>query len=190
MLVETVLKSFCKQAELFERAAAYKGRPREQLVAIGEAEELCFRIYPHHYRALQTIRIASQLGNRHGRRDEPLQQCESTLLSLVVRIILDGVRAEDLKLRSPQGAEELAFTIWILAFGTRALMDTKVATTELGIKDGFRVARESTDILLDAMGWEPVSSEWDYAATREKIRREVFFAEWQQLESACATVCG
>ena len=61
MLAEVTLKSLCKQIELFERAAAYDDRPRIRLVALGEAEELYYRLYPHHYRALQTIRIASQL---------------------------------------------------------------------------------------------------------------------------------
>jgi hypothetical protein len=181
MLAEVTLKSLCKQIELFERAAAYDDRPRIRLVALGEAEELYYRLYPHHYRALQTIRIASQLARPSRRRDEPLRQCESTLISLLVKIILDGVKTEDLQLRSPQRPEELAFTIWILAFGTRALMDTTVARSQLGIDDGFRVTRESTDLLLDALGWQPVSSEWDFNVTRERIRRDLFSQEWAEL---------
>ncbi|HOJ56016.1 MAG: hypothetical protein WBL15_00785 [Phycisphaerae bacterium] len=59
MLADTPLRSLCKQKELFERAARYEGRPRERVVALGEAEELCFRLSPHHQRALQTIRSSS-----------------------------------------------------------------------------------------------------------------------------------
>ncbi len=181
MLVDATLKSFCRQAELFERAAAYNGRPRERLVALGEAEEVYYRLYPHHYRALQTVRIASQLGYSPRQRDEPLRQCESRLVSRLTRVILDAVHIRDLWLRAPQMSDELAFTIWILAFGTRALMDTRVAKEQLGVSDGVRVARESLDLLLDGLGWQPLSTEWDYEATRDDIRRSLFAAEWTQI---------
>lgn len=179
MLADVTLRSLCKQIELFERAAAYDGRPRERIVALGEAEELYFRLFPHHYRALQTIRLASQLGRIAADRSDPVAQCESRLLSLLVSAILDGVQTGDLKLRQDQNSGELAFTIWVLAFGARALMDTKVATRQLGVENGFRVARQATEMLLDALGWQPLSSEWDYDRTRDRIREVLFPAEWK-----------
>jgi hypothetical protein len=181
MLADATLKSLCRQIELFERAAAWNGRPRERIVALGEAEEVYFRLHPHHYRALQTIRMASQLGKPASKHEDPLQRCESRLVSLLMRIIRDAVQAGDLALRDNQGPEDVAFTIWVLAFGTRALMDTKVATRQLGLEDGLVVGRDATTLLLDAIGWNPLSTEHDYNLVRERVRNELFHQEWLQV---------
>jgi hypothetical protein len=186
MLADATLKSLCKQVELFERAARCEGRPRERVVALGEAEELYFRLYPHHYRALQTIRIASQLGRITAGRGDPLYRCESRLISLLMNIILEAIENGDLQLRDHQGPSELAFTLWSLAFGTRALMDTGVATRQLGIEDGFRVARDASDLLLDALGWKPLSREKSYAAVRERIRESLFAGEYESVQDSPA----
>lgn len=177
MLAEDTLKSLCKQVVLFERAAAFQGRSREKVVALGEAEELFFRQYPHQYRALQTIRVASQLGRLTASREDPIYRCESRLISFLMSIILEALRSGDLQLRGRQRPSELAFTMWSLAFGARALMDTGVATHQLGIEDGFRVAKDATEVLLDALGWAPLSNEWNYEGTRHRIRHVLLAGE-------------
>lgn len=169
------------QAELFERAAGYPGSPREKVVAMGEAEELFFRLCPHHYRALQTIRVAGHLGRMVNGAESPIQACESQLIALLMRIILQAVKSGDLRLRGQQRPPELAFTLWSLAFGTRALMDTGVATRQLGIRDGFRVARDACELLLDALNWRPLSSDCDYGQVRARIRETLFVSEWETL---------
>ena len=37
---------------------------------------------------------------------------------------------------------------------------------------------------LDGFGWRPLSTEWDYPATLERVRKEVFPDEFRRLESA------
>ncbi len=178
MLEEGSMKWLSKQVQMFEHAAAYAGRPRERIIALGEAEEAYFRLYPHYYRALQTLRVASQLGRLVPGQRDPAQKCESRLIAILMGVILDGLDCGDLKLRERQRPTELAFTLWSLAFGTRALMDTVVASRQLGIDDGFRVTRDSTSMLLDAIGWHPLSTDWDYSKTREHIRQGLFAKEW------------
>ncbi len=175
----------CAQIEFFERAAGIQGCPRERLVALGEAEELYFQLFPHHYRALQTIRVASQLGKAVGDQQDPALRCESRLLAIVMSIMKDAMQKGDLHLREGQGPGELAFTLWALSFGTRALMDTRVATRQLGVRDAFLNSRQTTDLLLDALGWRPLNSEWDYASTRRHIRENVFKSEWEAV-SRCS----
>jgi hypothetical protein len=105
----------------------------------------------------------------------------------LMRIILDGLQCGDLRLRDYQRPTEVAFPLWALAFGTRALMDTQVATPHLGIDDGWRVANDATELLLDALEWAPLSAEWDYARTRERIRNELFANEWAQVPAESAS---
>ena len=173
MLVHKTLRALSVLTDLFERAASFDGRPRERLLALIEAEELFFRLHPYHYRALQLIRIASQL-TRPPRRRDSLARCESRRITLLTTIIGDAVRSSDLVLALERRPEDLAFMLWSLAFGTRALMNTQVAVSQLGICDGFETARGFADDLLDALGWQPLACDWDYEKTRLRVRREIF----------------
>ena len=180
MLVHTTLRALSVLTELFERAASFEGRPRERLLALAEAEELFFRLHPYHYRALQLIRIAAQVAQPPVRRDS-LARCESRRIALLTDVIRDAVRANDLVFGTDRRPEDLAFTLWSLAFGTRALMNTQVAISQLGICNGFETARGFADDLMDALGWRPLACHWDYERTRARIRRELFPEQAQQL---------
>jgi hypothetical protein len=118
------------------------------------------------------------------RRDDTLRRCESRTISILMKVIKDATEAGDLHVGSPRRTEELAFVIWSLAFGTRALMDTTVAVQQLGVTNGSQVAREFTQALLDGLGWQPLSSEWDYAHTCRRIREELFAEQWRQINAA------
>jgi hypothetical protein len=178
MPADRTVATISQYAEFCARAAGFDGRPRERMVAIGEADELYCRLYPHHYRALQLVRVASQVGKPAGHSRTTLQHCESRVVAILMSVIQDAVACGDLTLRPPQRSEELAFSVWSLVFGARALMNTAVATSQLGITDGYDVARGMAELLFDELGWRPLSSEWDYARVRHDVRHTLFAAEW------------
>lgn len=184
MLVDATLRILEKHIELYERAAAFDARPRERMLAVAEADELFFRLHPRHYRALQTVRVASQLGRTTNLRRDAIRRCESRLVGLVMQVMHEGIACGDLPWDRDQRPEELAFAVWALAFGTRALMDTAVVTTQLGIHDGYPVGCDTLALLFDALGWQPLSSEWNYQTTLQRIRTELFPSEWHQASAA------
>ncbi len=183
MLVHGTIQALGKHAEFFERAAAFPARARERILALAEADELYYRLYPYYYRALQVVRVASQLHAPFRRRREVLQKCENHAIELMTRIVRDAIRSGDLALGGDE-PDRLAFSMWAFIFGTRALMNTGLATNRLGIADGYSVVRATAGLLFDAIGWRPLSDEWDYEATRKRIREEVFPAEWAQIRAA------
>jgi hypothetical protein len=178
MLANSTINALEKHTEFFERAARFRGFARERMVALGEADELYHRLYPHHYRALQVIRVSAQLVKSVYRAREPLQRCESRTVALLTQIVNAAVADGALVLRAPQRPEELSFSMWALVFGTRALMNTAVATHQLAIEDAGAVARDTAGMLFDALGWRPLTSEWDYELTRRRVRAEIFEEEW------------
>ncbi len=178
MPAQKTVQALSRQAEFYQRAAAFEGRPRERMVALGEADELFFRRFPHHYRALQVIRMAGQLGRTSAHRSLPLQGCESRTVALLTGVVTDALEQGDLSLAAPRRSDELAFSVWALVFGTRALMSTAVARVQLSVSDGHAVACDTADLLFDAMDWRPLSTEWNYADVRDRVRREVFADEW------------
>jgi hypothetical protein len=184
MLAEATLRALDQHVILYERAVHFDARPRERMLALGEADELFYRLHPQHYRALQTIRVAAQLSEVAGPHREVARRCESRMMTLVTGVIRDAIEVGDLPWRQPPNPAELAFSVWALAFGTRALMDTSVARTQLGIQDGHDTAVWIGQLLFDALGWAPLTTEWDYAATRERIRIELFPDEWRAVSAA------
>ncbi len=182
MFIKETLQTINKQTELFDRAITFSGGSRERMVALCEAENLYFLLYPHHCRALQIIRIASQLTRGASLRYDSVRRCENRLNSLLMNVIHDGITKGDLTLAKSHEPEELAFVLWALAFGTRALVDTNTATRQCGVRGGFRVGRDVVDMLLDSLGWCPLSNEWDYDATRQRIRTELFANEWKLVQ--------
>ena len=184
MLVEGTLRSLAKLMEFLDRASRYDGRPRERAVALQEADELYYRLYPGHYLALQLIRAASHLNRRiTDRRTVPVQRCESRFVSLLLTILGEALRTGDLVLSGARTAEEVAFSLWALALGTRTLMNARLASRTLDVEGGIVLAREATELLMDALHWRPLSNEWDYEQTRRRIRQTLFAEEWQQARS-------
>jgi hypothetical protein len=181
MLIKETLYNISKQMELFDRALTFPGRPREQFVALCIAEDIYFRLHPHHCRALQIIRIASQLTRGVNLRYDSVRRCENHLTTLLMQVIRDGICMGDLQLVHPHGPEELTFILWALAFGTRALMDSTVTSQQLGIYNGSHVSLEVMEMLLDSLAWRPLVSEWNYDVTKERIRNEVFAPEWEMI---------
>lgn len=183
MLVDATLQALNTQLELFERAAHWRATPRERIVALTEAEEVFFQMHRYHYRALQVVRVAAQLTATPERRDH-VARCESRLIGLLTDVIHDAVQCGDLPLGGRLREGELPFVLWSLAFGTRALMNTLVATRQLGIADGFSAARTATDLLLDGINLRPLSTEVSYDVIRERIRTELFAREWGRVQAA------
>ena len=174
MLIDETLDKIHKRVTWLERAAALAGRPRERLVALATAEERFRRLHAQHDLALQAVLIAAQLGQTRPEPEDPLRRAERRLTDLLTDVIRDAVRSGDLPMRAGLSSEELAFTIWALTFGTRTLMHTRVATHELAIADGHRVGREALSLLLDSLGWRPLTSECDYDAVRQRVGELLF----------------
>ena len=183
MLEKETLEALARQIELFERAAAYPGHPREKIVALGEAEEVYFRLHPRHYLTQQTIRMASQIGQIVRTGEDPLGLCDRRLISLLMQITLAAIRETGPQLKSHRRPTELVFTLWSLASGARALMGTGVINRQFGAESAFNVSRDASEMLLDALGWAPLSHEWNYSETRERVRRELFEKEWSEVRN-------
>src|SRR5580704_16382536 len=59
VLMAVVNEALERRLGLFRRAALFRGRSRERLVAIGVAAELFFQLYPDHFQVEHVIRLSS-----------------------------------------------------------------------------------------------------------------------------------
>jgi AcrR family transcriptional regulator len=184
VLAALMVQSMGTRCELFERAATFSGAPRERMHAVGFAAELFYRLSPDHVRAEQVVKAASIRDKTSEERQNVIRGMEQRCADLMTGIIRDGVARGDLAL--PEGVEpaDVTVSLWALTMGFHALRASEVPFDQLGVRDMYATQRAAGNLLLDGLGWGPLSSEHDYDATLERLGREVFAPELQRLEEA------
>lgn len=185
---EDVLSAICTQSleqmvTLFERGNTFVGRTRERIIAIGEAYDLFVQLYPHHFQSsyiLQTVSIREKTSKA---RQQRLEACEHRCMAIVSGIVRDGLVQGDLVLPTWISPEQFTFGLWALTSGAHAIMAHK-SLESLGIERPHDTLYNNYHIMLDGVGWQPLSHVWDYAQTRTRIRQEIFRDAYRQLELA------
>lgn len=160
--------------DLFERASAFQGRPRERMAAIGEAYDLFVRKYPSYLRTEQILHASSMREKCALDRTESVEGGENRCGSIIMGIVRDAVSQVDLRLPADSQPGELMLGLWSLSFGSHFLASSGHPQRQLGITDLRGVLRRNCHALMDGWGWKPLSSEWDYDATYRRIAKEVF----------------
>jgi len=170
VLVALALQTAARRCALFERAATYPGRPRERMLAMGVAAALFGERHPLHFRSEQTVLVTVREKVSADRQTE-LRGWEARCMGIACGVVRDGVACGDLDLPAGHTAEELAFGLWIMSYGLFAFQACHrgSASPHLGLSDPLETTRKNQQLLLDGYGWRPLTSEWDYAATRAGV---------------------
>ncbi|HVX16129.1 MAG TPA: TetR/AcrR family transcriptional regulator [Pirellulales bacterium] len=181
ILMALVNQAMERRLELFRRAAAFRGRSRERMSAIGAACDLFFRLYPDDVHIEHAIRITSIKEKASEQRRLCLERCEASCSELVRGVIYDAVAAGDLELDDDFSVEQLTFGLWSITFGGHSIAASSPSLTNLGIPDPMTAIRNNCNRLLDGSGWKPLSHELDLDTLIGRIQREVFAPEVAQL---------
>jgi hypothetical protein len=175
MVLRASMQTHGRWAKLLQRAATLPGRPRERIVALLAVEEALIRTRSRLSSSPPARHAESSGTHETSERDAHPKTPEKGLVSLLVDVVLDAVRGGDLRFPNAERPEELACSACVLALGIGLLMDTTQFADMLGVgADGFQATRAAVNELLDAQGWQPLSTEWDYDKTQERTRRELF----------------
>jgi AcrR family transcriptional regulator len=182
ILMALVNQTMERRLDLFRRAAAFRGRSRERITALGAAAELFFQLYPDHIHIEHTVRITSIREKASDQRRLYLELCEARCSEIVRGVIRDAVAAGDLQLSDDFGVEDLAFGLWSITFGGYSIAATSPSLSSLGIHEPLLAIRGNCNRLLDGVGWKPLSSEFDLLPLVNRIKQQVFAAEFAQVE--------
>jgi AcrR family transcriptional regulator len=182
ILAQLAIETTERRAALFRRAAAFQGNSRERMAAIGLAEGLFVRLNPLHSRCEPMLRAHSIREKTNPDRLVRLEACEFACMDVALGVVREGMAAGDLAGDPETLPQTIMLGLWALASGFHALaiQEDKDLESKLGISDPATTLFTCYDHLLDGFGWKPLSTEWDYAATHERVRREVFPDEFQQ----------
>jgi len=186
ILAALAIETAERRVALFEKAATFKGRPRERLAAVGVAADLFVRLYPLHYKCEGIIGTSSIREKASPERIRRLEDCEFGCMNVVMGLIRDGVSSGDLELEDPEMPQTLVLGLWSMSHGFNEM--TAIAgnpiENKLGFDDPAQALFACYDRFLDGFGWRPLSKDWEYPETLERIRVEVFQEELKRIQAA------
>lgn len=108
------------------------------------------------------------------RRQEELKVLDVRAISLGAGIIREAISAGDLELPSAMAPEDLLFFMWGSRWGALTLMRSDTPLVLAGVSRPAVAVERSLGLMLDGYGWRPLSTEWNYKVTRDRVRNEVF----------------
>lgn len=172
LVAALAVQTMAVRRTMFEAAATRTGRSRERMTGIGVADQLFSQIEPDHARVEQLLKEVSIWDKASAERRNAALSYETSCMSVVAGIVRDAVAAGDLDLKSAS-IEQLVFGLWSLAWGARSIMAASLAIDKFGISEPEAALTANYQVLLDGYQWHPLSTEWDYVATAERIRDEL-----------------
>ncbi len=166
-----------RRGDLFESASTFLGRPRERIIAAGIAHSLLVALYPTHLQSEQIIHASSIAQKADTERIAALYSGNQRCFNVGVGIVRDAIAQGDLTLAEGMKPEELVFGLWSMTHGGHLLVSSAFDLEGMGIANPPKALRRNIHAVLDGYGWKPLSSEWDYEKTQQRILSEVFSEE-------------
>jgi len=165
---------------MMTRAAAFEGRSRERMLAVGEATSLFTRLYQSDSRLLH-MAMGPVREKASPERVLALAREESSAIQTVYGILQSGVKEGDLPLAGEVSVEEIALGAWGLVDGAFTLIESGIPFHCLDLQDPFHKVWHFFNIAADGYGWKPLLNEWDYEETLARVRKQVFPEEAQEV---------
>ncbi len=179
IIIALANETLARRTEMFARAAAFTGRSRERMVAMGVAYQLYVRLHPDHSDLEQIVGAPSIWEKTSPEAREKMQACKGRCIGIIDGVIRDAIAQGDLELPEPVTPDDLRFGLWALALGGHCLVASSPGDSlaEHGVQNPFRTLDYISMMLLDGFGWRPLSNEHDYEATYRRVQEEVFSDE-------------
>ncbi|MEM1167461.1 MAG: helix-turn-helix domain-containing protein [Planctomycetota bacterium] len=161
------------RAEMFRKAASYDGTTRERLMAIGIADAIFIRRHPDHFAVESILDLSSVIDKITDERRDRWVAIKTAKMDVLTRIVQDAVDAGDLVL--PEGVPLCAplYGMWAQAVGHSRISSMAPMPHFAGV-DMNAVLWTNYNRMLDGYGWKPLTSDWDYQASAERISTTVF----------------
>jgi AcrR family transcriptional regulator len=173
------VQSIARRADLVARAALFRGRSRERLAAVGA---VAGELLPYHMRheILLTVIRQDRVPDHRLRR---LRSQEERALAVNIGLVRDGVAAGDLVLPPDVAPEEIALTLFQIVSGPVMISLRGWGVGEYSTRALREVFDHTLNVLVDDLGWKPLSTEFDYGASIRRMWRELFPEELEKFDS-------
>lgn len=184
---EDCLSALCIRAissilDLFKRAIIFKGNSREKAVAVHYAYQLYARLEPTLYMAVLSSKAPGVLEKTSKDRAQKVEALEFEINHFSDAMFRTAVIDGSLTVPSHLSIETLTFANWAMSFGTNALATSATESKAVMRLDPNTLLLQNISILLDGMNWLPLSKDWDYQKTWQRVEEEIFTDENQLIK--------
>jgi AcrR family transcriptional regulator len=171
ILLALAIESKHRRARLYERAVMFQGRPREKILAVGEVETF---LLPRDQHVELLVASTCMRAKTSRERQEELKVLDVRAISLGAGVIREAVNTGDLQLPGRICPEDLLFFMWASRWGASTIMRSDTPIALAGVAESALAVEWSLGLMLDGYGWQPLSSQWDYKRTRQRVHAEAF----------------
>ena len=169
-----------RRTAMMRRALDFEGCSRERLLGLAEAAALYGRMNPQDLQIMHTA-TGPIREKASPSRVLALLEAERDMMRNLVGLLNEAVAAGDLVPEYAGVLEEMAEGAFALLEGGFTLIQDGVPQQILGVRDPFYKLWRYFNRAMDAYGWKPLFSEWDYEESLAKIRQQIFPDEAQAL---------
>lgn len=176
---EDCLSALCIRAissilDLFTRALAFDGCSREKTVAVHYAYQLYARLEPTLFMTVLSSKAPGVREKTSVERQQIIDKLEFEINNFSDAMFRNAVADGSLKIPDHLSIETLTFSNWAMSFGTNILATSAKEAKAINRLDPNTLLLQNIGIVLDGMNWHPLSKDWDYQKTWQRVEREIF----------------
>lgn len=164
---------------LFSKAFEFPGRLREKALAVHFSYYLFSIVKPELFMALIATKTQAVRDKSSAQRNCLCDQMDKSITDMSDSMMRLAIDQGDLKLRASIPFESLSFANWAHIFGVNTLISS-VQGLAMERMDKDSLVLHSINLILDGMNYHPLSDEFDYQTTWNKLKNEYFAQELSQ----------
>lgn len=157
------LRSILKFIEMLEGVQCYDAFSRKQLLMNAYTYQLFSRLEPALFMAILTAKTPAVIEKACPERLQESNRRALDVMTLCDRAVELAFESGDLSVSTPGDFASITFACWSSAFGLIALQQN--AANAVGIQrleSADMALLFSMNLMLDGLGWKPLSTEYDY----------------------------
>ncbi len=155
---------------LMEQVLQMPGNARERFVAAGEVIRV---VSPRYTRGEMLIYMDGIREKVRPEFREKMFELEGQLFTKGAHIVQEALDTGDLALPGGLTAEGFTYIHWANIYGAMCISNSGAPLGGLGVDDPREIAKTFGRTYLDALGWKPLSTDFDYRETMRRIYRDV-----------------
>ena len=176
---EDCLSALCIRAVssimvFFKRALEFNGSSREKAVAVHYAYQLYARMQPTLFMAVLSSKAPGVREKTSPERMQLMDALEFEINTFSDQMFRNAIADGSLELPAHLSIETLSFANWAMSFGTNALATSAAEAKAVNRLDPNTLLLQNISILLDGINWQPLSKDWDYQKTWQRVEEEIF----------------
>ncbi|MEM8737554.1 MAG: TetR/AcrR family transcriptional regulator [Planctomycetota bacterium] len=168
------IETCAQRTAMFQRACAFRGTTRERVTAIGVADRLFVTRHPDHFRIENLADLDIVFSKTSTQRQEMRNRIKKSMMQAMDRVVAEAVSAGDLELAEGVPHCQVLYGLWSLSVGHHTIRSSRDPSEQMALLPGWLSLWQNYLALLDGYGWTPLSTQWDYLASRDRIVAEAF----------------